>query len=442
MARPLNRSILPLTVFVLIALALSTWFSSSIRTGINKTPLAPRPPPGPPPLPRHPLYKPERTDRPPPIVDNFPLAANAKSASDLPPIPSWNRPPKEHVKESTPLFIGFTRNWLLIQQTVVSYITAGWPPEDIYVVENTGTMHANNKGQLSLQNPFYLNHTRLKDIYGVNVLQTPALFTFAQLQNFFIFTAGERNWTHYYWSHMDVLALPEETWKDPETGEFKNLYQRTLDDLRLTLTTEERWAMTFYAYDRFTLVNRTAYEEVGGWDSSIGYYGTDCDMYERLTMADMKQNDRPNGLIYDVGSSVDDLSVLYRRSPGNPDAEDDRAGPGYIHLRDTCDGMQVFKNSHEGGRNFWQATQSGGQGEPYYKDVDGFEFSVFLTIKHGENVMAEKWGHRGCALRGAGLKAEDAWRVEHDWDYWDRPEHDGLRRELEAAGWPKDRVQG
>lgn len=89
--------------------------------------------PSPPPVPtKHTFkYKPQPTILPDPIIDNFPLAAAAQSAKELPPIPSWNRPPAKHVRENTPLFIGFTRNWRLLQQVVVSYITAGWPPEDV-----------------------------------------------------------------------------------------------------------------------------------------------------------------------------------------------------------------------------------------------------------------------------------------------------------------------
>ena len=120
-------------------------------------------------------------DPPTHIVDNFPLAAKAKSPADLPPIPSWNAPPSTHVAESTPFFIGFTRNWRLLQRTVVSYITAGWPPEHIYLIENTGVMNSNRDGLLTLQNPFYLDHHRLTKILGINVISTPTLFTFAQL---------------------------------------------------------------------------------------------------------------------------------------------------------------------------------------------------------------------------------------------------------------------
>jgi hypothetical protein len=67
------------------------------------------------------------------------------------------------------LFVGFTRNWPQLLQCVVSYIAAGWPPEDIHVVENTGAMHANREGELTLQNPFYLNHTQLA-MLGVKVI--------------------------------------------------------------------------------------------------------------------------------------------------------------------------------------------------------------------------------------------------------------------------------
>ena len=69
----------------------------------------------------------------------------------------------------------------LPQQTVVSYIIAGWPPEDIYLIENTGVMNSNCNGFLTLQTPFYLDRHRLTKILGINVISTPTLFTFAQL---------------------------------------------------------------------------------------------------------------------------------------------------------------------------------------------------------------------------------------------------------------------
>jgi hypothetical protein len=208
-----------LTSFALLFVLLSTYF---YRSGLsfsltsNNIPAQPileqlhdafDPPPPPPP---GPIYKPQPSAPAIPIVDNFPLAASAHSAGELPPIPSWNAPPNPHVKENTPLFIGFTRNWRVLQQVVVSYITSGWPTEDIYVVENTGVMDSNTLGLLSLQNPFFLNHTRLS-MLGVNILVTPTLLTFAQLQNFYLSTATDKAWVHYFWSHMDVVAASLES---------------------------------------------------------------------------------------------------------------------------------------------------------------------------------------------------------------------------------------
>ena len=388
--------------------------------------------------PKHPIYKPTPTPVPP-LTENFPLAASAHFSTDLPPIPSWNVPPSPHVKESTPLLIGFTRNWLLLQQAVVSYITAGWPPEDIYVVENTGTMNANRLGNLTLQNPFYLDYQRLTDIFGVNVISTPTLLTFAQLQNFFIYTAMEKGWEYYFWSHMDVVALGVEDREDPKGGGYKSLYVRCVEDLRQTLESgylvdakgkRGRWAMRFYAYDRLALINRHALEAVGGWDTMIPYYGTDCDMHERLTMNGLIQKVGHVGLVFDIDRSLKDLQVLYRRrkpAKGTPEGagsasdmvsptnrpEDDRASSRYTSLRDTLNSMQVDKNS--GNRNTWQAAQRGGQGEPYYRDPLGFQKAIEMWMDFGQRVMHEKWGHKGCNLRGVGLGPGDAWKVEHDW---------------------------
>ena len=205
-----------------------------------------------------------------PIKENFPLAARAKSPADLPQLPSWNKPPSVHVPEKTPLFIGFTRNWPLLQQCIVGYITAGWPPEDIYVVENTGTFDANARGRLTLQNPFYLDYHRLTHIFGINVITTPTLLTFAQLQNLYLSEALNRGYPHYFWSHMDVLPQSDEA-RSP----YKSLYMRCVDTIRESSDPQfwvgrghapGRWAVRYFSYDWLTLMNTTAMVEVGGWD--------------------------------------------------------------------------------------------------------------------------------------------------------------------------------
>jgi hypothetical protein len=381
------------------------------------------------------IYKPRHVT--PPIVDNFPLAARAVSARDIPPIPSYNRPPSPHVPENTPLFIGFSRNWPLLQQTVVSYITAGWPPDDIYVVENTGTMNANKLEKLTLQNPFYLDIHRLTKVFGVKVISTPTYLSFSQLQNFYLNYAIEKDWMYYYWGHMDVAAMSQEDFTNPKTGNYTSLYMRTVHDLRCTLSPDyavdengrkNRWGIKLYAFDRLTLMNRVALEEVGGWDPQIPYYGTDCDMYDRLEMAGFAREEAVTGMIYDISTSIPDLLVLYRRKPApltrnnSPSGlqwgiEDDRASSLYHNLTQRFNRMQMDKTTDIRGRNTWQSSQTGGQGEPYYRDPEGFEKALQMTIDVGREIVAEKWGHRGCNIKDSGLKTGDEWRVEHDKDY-------------------------
>ncbi|CZR58342.1 uncharacterized protein PAC_08234 [Phialocephala subalpina] len=505
----------------------------------------------------YPKYRPTHPARSLPIVDNFPLALAAHSAADLPPVASWNKPPTPHVPENTPLFIGFTRNWRLLQQVVVSYITSGWPPEDIYVIENTGVMESNKKGRISLQNPFFLNHTRL-EMLGVNVLVTPTLLTFAQLQNYYLYHSITHGWETYFWSHMDVVAVSFEDQyfhnkeststpilpsSDPRHNysDYESVYTKCLNALRdvtspnPTSSQNHRWAMRFFSYDRLALVNVASFVEVGGWDTLIPFYMTDCDMHARLEMAGFDITEVPAGLIYDVGSSLDDLIVLYRKTgPETPEAsfrdpnaieeelrlqaeaernatlaaeeaekklggdikssrdvgkgEDemkkeaeklketvktwDKVAEGPSSLveqklenalnettastssalslsststtapsstttpkvitpsrhweEDTIfsdrfkvlmrvlDRMQGSKHENTRGRNTWQARQVGGQGDPFYRDSEGFNLGIEMTIQHGRNIFAEKWGHRDCNIVAMGLRPEDAWRVEHD----------------------------
>ena len=381
-----------------------------------------------------PVYKPT-PDPPSPIVDNFPRAANAKSPNDLPPIPTWNKPPAPHVKEDTPLFIGFTRNWRLLQQVVVSYITAGWPPGDIYVVENTGVMHSNKEGRLGLQNPFYIDYNRLTTILGINVLITPTLLTFAQLQNFYTFTAVEKGWKQYFWAHMDSPIISDEVWEIPssEGKQYKSAYVRAVEVMRESMDNgygkepgfgplATRW----FAYDRLALVRTQSFVEVGGWDTMIPFYMTDCDMHERLWMRNFTIENGEAGRVWDVDSALDDLEILYHRGElekpaekrdDSPKAENlQRNSPQYQDIIHKLDEMGHAKSSREGGRNTWQARQKGGQGEPFYRDSDGFEKGIQMTMDLGRDVFVEKWGRGKCDLRVAGMKEDDAWRVVKDWE--------------------------
>lgn len=386
--------------------------------------------------------------------------------------------------EKTRLYIGFTRYWPLLQQVVVSYITAGWPPSDIYVVENTGTFDANKNGQLSSSNPFYMNYHRLTDILGVNVMTTPALQSFAQLQNFYLSEAINNNLSYYFWAHMDTVAQSHE-----DAVPYKSLYEIAVDVIRESVAPgyrvdektgkEGRWAIRFFSYDWLALVNTAAYVEVGGWDSMISYYGTDCDMHSRLEMNGLTTPIADAGQVFDVGKSLPDLEVLYRRKkkarvvrrlervtgstfddekqvvdvgeggklsivghnanstippaeavPAAASASFAASGANKKYLeeteQDTIGGetwkeLQVTleamaeEKRKDPYRNSWQLKQKGGQGEPFYYDADGWEKALQMTIETGTKIYEEKWGHKGCDIGNVGLKEGDQWRVEHDW---------------------------
>ena len=371
-----------------------------------------------------PIYKP-KPDPAPLTADNFPLAASAQNISDLPSIPPWNSPPQPHVPENTPLFIGFTRNWPLLQQVVVSYVVAGWPPEDIYVVENTGTMYSNRHGLLTLQNPFYLDYHRLTEIFGVNVITTPTLFTFAQLQNFYIYTALHKKWDYYFWAHMDTVVISDE---DPDSLPYQSLYMRALSVLRQTLNPSYgALATRWFAYDRLALVRTQAFLDVGGWDTLIPFYMTDCDMHERLWMRHFIIEEAFAGIVYDVGSSLEDLKQLYHRdsnsASGNSSEDPCQNSPAYRTLISTLEEIQRNKNEGNEGRNTWQSRQQGGQGEPFYRDAEGFTQGIQMTIDLGKKVFEEKWGRGRCDIRDAGLGEGDAWRLLGGW------EDDGVQME-------------
>ncbi|KAL8955845.1 MAG: hypothetical protein Q9183_006506 [Haloplaca sp. 2 TL-2023] len=302
-------------------------------------------------------------------------------------------------------------------------------------------MDANKRGLLSIQNPFYLDYHRLTKILGVNIITTPSLQTFAQLQNLYLSEAINNNLTYYFWSHMDVAVHSHEE-KEP----FKSLYMRAVDVVRETqspdyLKNEKgekgEWGIQFFAYDWLSMVNVKTFSDLGGWDTMVGYYGTDCDMYSRLSMNNYHQPVQDAGMIYDVTTSLPDLETLYRRRPkkattrdpqsnssttssSSPNTayltsteEDLRAGPGFLHLNTTLERIQQDKRDDKY-RNSWQLRQNGGEGDPYYYDPDGFEKALQMTIEVGTKINEEKWGHRGCDIKKAGLKEGDQWRVDHD----------------------------
>lgn len=361
----------------------------------------------------------------------------------------------------------------MLLQTVVGYITAGWPAEQIYVVENTGVHDSNARGRLSLQNPFYLNYTQLH-MLGVHVMRTPVLLNFAQLQNFFITVAKEKPWSYYFWSHMDAFVLSSEEGIPGVSGavgtpEYQTIYELAVKELNETMRSDHKWGARFFAYDHLALVNPRAYEDVGGFDTFIPYYMTDCDMHWRLEEAGWSIKEAQVGIIQDVASVLDDLRVLYRegevpegfgftdpnppqskvlgevpleddkRSLPVPDAVpeldetgtpvDDAADGAEEDSTTTVDPLTSFRRLHrisqdmfnhkhaDRERNTWQLGQRGGDPrEPYSYDALGFQIGIDVMTEAGRETFRRKWGHRGCDFGAAGLRPSDAWKVEKDWE--------------------------
>lgn len=122
--RVLSRVVLGVVLSIAV---LSLYYRGILQHGLETHILGdpPLPPPDPPKVrPPGPIYKDKsKVKVRPPISDPFPLLGDLDTG-DLPAIPSWNRPPSPHVPEKTPLFIGFTRNWPLLQQCVLGMYSA------------------------------------------------------------------------------------------------------------------------------------------------------------------------------------------------------------------------------------------------------------------------------------------------------------------------------
>lgn len=305
-------------------------------------------------------------------------------------------------KLQTKLFIAFGRNWFMLQQCIVSYLAAGWPAHDITVWDNSGTMVSNERGQLSVDNPAYLNVTRLRQ-FGVNYERTPALLTFSQLQNFFMSTAMDRGLDYYFWGHMDVIILADET-----ANPYMSFYEQILLDLDQTVHDLDNWILHFYNFDWLTLVNTKSYDLLGGWDSAIPYYTSDCDFYSRVTMwGDLYQNgfelkSVDIKAIYDSLHPLADLSVFFPTSP-----DEGLNSPRFQKLVKTASFGQDLKGSGSE-RNQWQNVQTGGGDDPYYKGswVQDTQFRLLNDI--GREMFELKWKTGGsCPAFDVGRRLSD-----------------------------------
>lgn len=321
----------------------------------------------------------------------------------------YNQPPASRIR--TPLFIGFTQTNDLLLQAVIAYIAAGWPPADMIVVDNSGTMDSNAKGHLSRDNPFNLDYDRLRSRYGLSILQTPTLLSFAQLQNFYLRTAIAQEWPIYFWSHMDVVPLADET-----AMPYKPLYQRVLD-VTNAWPVHKYWALKWFSYDALTLVNVAAWRKIGNWDPFIPYYYADCDAYSRMVISGFDRGEAiaDAGRIFDLATTINDtiegLEALFFPSDGSSMTLPDLGR--YKSLYVDLERLEAIKKDSASGRNTWQSSQQGGKDEPWSRDPRGFRYGWWQIAQRGQEIYEHKWGQSECNLDAHDVKLSDMWKSEY-----------------------------
>ena len=162
-------------------------------------------------------------------------------------------------------------------------------------------------------------------------------------------------------------------------------------------------------------------------------------------MRNFRLDDADAGRVWDVHTSLDNLERLYKRGDDplktkreattehlSQEIGAERNSVAYQELVHSLNVMQDLKANDQGGRNTWQSRQRGGQGEPFYRDPEGFEQGISMWINFGMDIFAEKWGRRQCNLREAGLVEDDAWKMVKDWENVDVQKQFEVDREKEA----------
>ncbi|KAK6353441.1 hypothetical protein TWF696_005404 [Orbilia brochopaga] len=337
-----------------------------------------------------------------------------RASSHLPQPPPYNVVPDtyevlEELRQAqapaTPLFIPFTQHHKVLEQAVLSYIAAGWPRSDIIVIENTGTMDANPKGLLTPSNPFYLNYDLLRRRYGVSILQTPTLLSFAQLQNYMIATAMSKGWTHYYWGYMDTAVTSNEA-----SAPFKSFYHKIVDNLWELKATmgpdagEDRWAVQFCGEEWLTLVNVGALESVGAWDTFIPYSGSDCDWYERVRLAGLVVHEHGSaGKIFDVHRSLENPEEKFFGLKGENEKVNSK------RFRALVKELQRIEDDRNDHTLKEELGEMGGDGEPWTYNAKAFQMVLSEAVKSGGDIYGRKWGTHSCSLIDSGKTLKDAW---------------------------------
>jgi hypothetical protein len=192
-----------------------------------------------------------------------PLIANADDAS-----PYWQY-------DDMVTYIPFTFGWTMLLQTLRGYRSSGW--KNVVIVDNSWQGHAiKQKGHL-------------REVYGIlDVIQTPVRLRFPQLQAFLDHLARESHAKAYFWSHTDILLVPNITQShalDVQGGP----HRRATESVRRA-NQDGTLGVMFFSYDLLSAVTTNA-GHVAPWDPSMPQYGSDCDRYKRLRLSGLQVTD-------------------------------------------------------------------------------------------------------------------------------------------------------
>ena len=96
--------------------------------------------------------------------------------------------------------------------------------------------------------------------------------TFAQTQNFMLKISMDRHVPFYLFMHSDAEAVGDTV-------------QRLVAMAKAFTIQNRKWGVIFTNYDALAAFNTAAFRKVGGWDTMLSWYLSDCDMYRRLRLA-------------------------------------------------------------------------------------------------------------------------------------------------------------
>lgn len=102
-------------------------------------------------------------------------------------------------------------------------------------------------------------------------------------------------------------------------------------------------------------------------------------MYERLGMGGYHSPSPFIGYIFDVASTLEDLTILFEIGATDSDT--------YAMLNKTFSEMMKKKNRYNMERNTWQEWQTGGDGEPYHYNRQGLRRAHAEMISLKTNVF-------------------------------------------------------